>query len=266
MKLLFLGDIVGRSGRDAVCDWLPKARAEHGIDCAIVNAENAAGGFGMTPAICADLFAAGADVITSGNHVWDQQDIIPALSSDKRILRPHNYPPGTPGSGATLAQTKSGKKVLVMHVQGQIFMHESLGCPFAACDEVLKTYTLGANVDAIVIDIHAEANSEKYAMGHYFDGRVSLVVGTHTHVPTNDAHILKGGTAYQTDAGMCGDYDSCIGMKKETVLKRFTSKITKGNRMEAAMGEATLCGVIVETDDKTGLAKTIQPVKVGGVL
>ncbi len=206
------------------------------------------------------------DVITTGNHVWDQQDIIPTLAKEKRLLRPQNYPENTTGSGTVLATNNKGHKLLVIHLQGQVFMHEALSCPFAAADAVLKQYTMGGNVGAILVDIHAEANSEKMALGHYLDGRVSCVIGTHTHVPTGDAHILIKGTAYQSDAGMCGDYDSVIGMEKSVPIQRFLSKITKGNRMSAASGVATVCGAIIETDDKTGLATSISPIKVGGIL
>lgn len=266
MKILFLGDVVGRSGREAVCHYIAHARSQLQMDFVVVNAENAAGGFGLTPAICDDLFKAGAHVLTTGNHVWDQQDIIPRLSKDSRVLRPHNYPESTPGTGLHLITNHKGQSLLVLHLQGQVFMHEHLPCPFACADNALKTYTLGANVSAILVDIHAEANSEKMALGHYLDGRVSAVIGSHTHVPTSDARIFRGGTAYQTDAGMCGDYDSVIGMEKAAPIKRFVSKISKHNRMVAASGEATVCGAIVETDDKTGLAVSIEAIRSGGMI
>lgn len=266
MKILFLGDIVGRTGRDAVCAWLPRARKEHGLDFIVVNGENAAAGFGITPAIAQEFFKSGVDVITTGNHVWDQQDIIPYLAQEKRILRPQNYPEGTPGGGMVVCTNARGQSLMVLHVQCQLFMHELLPCPFAAADLALKTHTLGGNVQAILVDIHGEATSEKMAFGHYLDGRVSFVVGSHTHVPTNDAHILKGGTAYQTDAGMCGDYDSVIGMEKSAPIKRFVGKITKGVKLTAATGTTTICGAIVETDDKTGLARHIEVIKLGGAL
>lgn len=266
MKILFLGDVVGRSGRDAVCDYIPRARREQGLDFVVVNGENAAAGFGITPAIVAEFFKAGVDVITTGNHVWDQQEIIPTLSHEKRLLRPYNYPANTAGTGQVTVTNAKGQSLLVLHLQGQVFMHDALPCPFAAADTALSGQTLGGGVQAILVDIHAEANSEKMALGHYLDRRVSAVIGTHTHIPTNDAHILPGGTAYMTDAGMCGAYDSVIGMEKSTVIKRFTTKLTKGNRMSAASGPATVCGAIVETDDKTGLATAITPVKLGGVL
>ncbi len=266
MKILFLGDVVGRSGRDAVTAYIPRARKEHALDFVVVNGENAAAGFGITPAICEEFYKAGADIITTGNHVWDQQEIVSTLSRDKRLLRPHNYPETTIGTGVASVTNAKGQTLVVLHLQGQVFMHDQLPCPFACADSALKAYALGGNAAAILVDIHAEANSEKMAMGHHLDGRVSAVIGSHTHVPTNDAHILAGGTAYQTDAGMCGNYDSVIGMEKSTVLRRFTSKVTKGNRMTAASGEATVCGAIIETDDKTGLATAITPIKVGGVI
>lgn len=266
MRILFLGDIVGRSGRDAVCKWLPSARKEHALDFIVVNGENAAGGFGITAEISKDLFKAGADVITTGNHVFDQQDVISYIAQEKRLLRPHNYPESTVGTGVHLAKNARGQTLLVLHLQCQLFMHEMLACPFAAADAVLKSYALGAGAGAILVDIHGEASSEKMALGHYLDGRVSAVIGTHTHVPTADAHILNKGTAYQTDAGMCGDYDSVIGMEKSVPIKRFVTKVTKGHKLSAATGEATICGAIVETDDKMGLATAISPVKLGGVL
>ena len=266
MKILFLGDVVGRSGRDAVCAFLPKARKQHALDFIVVNGENAAGGFGITPAIYDDFIKAGADVVTTGNHAWDQQEIIPKFAKEKRLLRPQNYPEGTPGNGYYLATNNKGQTLLIIHVQGQLFMHEHLSCPFAACDSVLKQYKLAANANAVLIDIHAEASSEKMALGHYLDGRVSAVFGSHTHVPTNDARIFDAGTAYQTDAGMCGDYNSVLGMEKAAPIKRFLTKINKNNKMTVASGEATICGVIVETDDKTGLAIDITIIKEGGSL
>jgi metallophosphoesterase (TIGR00282 family) len=266
MKILFLGDVVGRSGRDAVCKWLPAARKDHALDFVVVNGENAAGGFGITPDIAKEFFKAGADVITTGNHVWDQQEIVPYIGQEKRLLRPHNYPPSTIGTGLAVATSARGQSLLVLHLQGQLFMHEMLSCPFACADAALKSHALVGGVGAILVDIHAEASSEKMALGHHLDGRVSAVIGTHTHVPTADAHILKGGTAYQTDAGMCGDYDSVIGMDKAAPVRRFVTKISKGQKLTAATGEATICGAIIETDDKTGLATRIEPVKVGGII
>jgi len=263
MKILFLGDIMGRSGREAVYSFLPQARKEHQLDFVVANGENAAGGFGITPVICDELYKTGVDVITTGNHIWDQQEIIPRLAKDKHLLRPHNYPEGTSGTGTCLVTNARGQSLLVIHLQGQIFMHENLPCPFACVDNVLKQYTPGSNVNAILVDIHAEANSEKMALGHYLDGRVSAVIGSHTHVPTNDARIFSGGTAYQTDTGMCGDYDSVIGMEKATPIKRFLTKVTKHTKMTVASGEATVCGIIITTNNKTGLAEGVEIVKKG---
>lgn len=256
MKILFLGDVVGRSGRDAVVSRLPKLKREHALDFIIVNADNAAGGFGVNPQICRDFFDAGADVITGGDHIWDQKEIVPYLSKEKRLLRPHNFPATTPGAGMGIFETQAGRKVMVLHLLGQVFHKENAACPFACAREVLASVKLGANVDAVVVDFHAEATSEKTAMGQFLDGQVSLVVGSHTHVPTADARILKGGTAYQTDAGMCGDYNSVIGFDPAGPLERFLSKIPKA-KLEPAQGVGTLCGVIVATGDK-GLAQSVE--------
>jgi 2',3'-cyclic-nucleotide 2'-phosphodiesterase len=264
MKLLFLGDIVGRSGRDAVEKFLPDLIKDQGLDFVIINGENAAAGFGITQKICKQFFDMGVDVITGGNHSWDQKEALAFISSEKRLLRPMNFPKGTPGLGANVYQTTAGKKVLVMNVMGRVFM-DALDDPFAAVEAELARYNLGASVDVIVVDFHGEATSEKMGMGHFADGRVSLVVGTHSHVPTADAQILPKGTAYQTDAGMCGDYNSVIGMQKEEPLRRFTRKIS-GGRFTPADGIGTMCGLIVETDNKSGLARHIEPVRLGGRL
>lgn len=264
MRLLFLGDIVGRSGRDALVAELPGLRRQLGLDFVIVNGENAAGGFGITGAICDDVFDAGADVITLGNHSWDQREALVHIEREPRLIRPVNYPSGTPGRGATLVESASGARVLVVNALGRVFM-EALDCPFEAVDRQLDACPLGQAADAIVVDMHAEATSEKMAMGHFCDGRASLVVGTHSHVPTADAQVLPGGTAYQTDAGMCGDYNSVIGMEKDEPLNRFTTKIPSG-RFQPAMGPATLCGVFVETDASSGLARRVEPVRLGGRL
>ena len=264
MRLLFLGDIVGRSGRDVLVAELPKLRRDLRLDFVVVNGENAAGGFGITGAICDEFFDAGADIITLGNHSWDQREALVHIAREPRLIRPVNYPAGTPGRGATLVEAASGGRVLVVNALGRVFM-DSLDCPFAAVDRELDACPLGQAADAIVIDIHAEATSEKMAMGHFCDGRASLVVGTHSHVPTADAQILPGGTAYQTDAGMCGDYNSVIGMEKDEPLNRFVTKIPSG-RFQPAMGPATLCGVFVETDAGSGLAQRVEPVRVGGRL
>ncbi len=254
MKILFLGDVVGRSGRDAVVKHVPVLRKSLALGFVLVNGDNAAGGFGITSQICKDFFAAGVDAITGGDHIWDQKDIVPYLATEKRLLRPRNFPDKTPGRGEETYTAAGGKKVTVLHLLGQVFHKEHAACPFAAADEMLASVKLRANTDAILVDFHAEATSEKMAMGRYLDGRVSAVVGSHTHVPTADARVLAKGTGYHTDGGMCGDYNSVIGFEEAAPLERFLSKITK-IRMEAAAGEATLCGTLIETDDATGLAK-----------
>lgn len=260
MRILFLGDLMGRSGRDAAIKKLPDLRRALKLDFVIVNAENAASGFGMTSKICKEVITAGADCISGGNHSFDQKEVITALDADTRLLRPANYPPVTPGRGHHI-YTIASRKVLVINLMGLVFMHPVLDCPFACVDQILSKHRLGKTVDAIVVDMHGEATSEKMAMGHYLDGRVSLVVGTHSHVPTADTQILDGGTAYQTDAGMCGDYNSVIGMNKEEPIHRFVTKMNR-ERFSPAMGEATVCGTFVETD-RFGLAKRIEPVRLG---
>lgn len=263
MKILFLGDIVGRAGRDAVIAALPGLRARLAADLVIVNVENAAHGFGVTPEIARAVLGAGADVLTLGNHAWDRREIIPYIEGEPRLLRPFNYPPGTPGRGAGVFAAGS-RKVLVVNAMGRLYM-DALDCPFRGIDALLAAHAIGRTVDAIVIDVHAEATSEKQSFAFHLDGRVSLVVGTHTHVPTADAQILPRGTAYQSDAGMCGDYDSVIGMQKEGATQRFIRKLP-GERLAPAEGEATICGVFVETDDATGLARRIAPLRQGGRL
>lgn len=264
MKVLFLGDVVGRSGRAAVQDFLPGLRERHGIDFVVCNGENAASGFGLTTKTAQELFNAGVDVLTSGNHAWDQREIISQMNSDDRLLRPLNYPAGTPGRGVGVYEDRKGRRIVVINVMGRIFM-DPLDDPFAGVDAVLQKVGLGASVNFILVDIHGEATSEKMAMGHFCDGRASLVVGTHSHIPTADAQILLGGTAYQTDAGMCGDYNSVIGMDKAEPLQRFTRKMSSG-RFSPAVGDGTLCGVLVEADDKTGLAVRIHPIRLGARL
>lgn len=264
MQLLFLGDLVGRAGRNAVIDELPQLVEDNQLDFVVVNGENAAAGFGITEEIVQNVLDAGADVITTGNHAWDQRDTLVYIERQQQLLRPANYPAGTPGKGANLFRAKNGADVLVVNVMGRVYM-DALDCPFTAIDKILADCPLGVVADAIIIDMHAEATSEKQAMGHFCDGRASLVVGTHTHVPTADHQILVGGTGYLSDAGMCGDYDSVLGMDKEEPVNRFLRKIN-GGRFTPALGEATVCGVAVETDDRTGLAKNISPVRLGGRL
>ena len=256
MKILYCGDVVGRPGREAVFKNIPVLREELKLDAVIVNGENAAHGFGLTPNICRDFFAKGVDVITTGNHIFDQPDIIPFLDADKRIIRPLNYPPQTIGRGSTVLDLANGKKILITQVMGRVFM-DALDCPVRALDEVLKQYALPFQVNAIIVDIHAEATSEKISFAHYFDGRVSGIFGTHTHVPTADDCILKKGTAYITDVGMCGDYDSVLGFEEETPIARLLKKYPT-ERLIPSKGTGTLCAVLLETDDKTGLALSIK--------
>jgi metallophosphoesterase (TIGR00282 family) len=264
MRILFVGDVVGRAGRDAVIRRLPDLRTRWHLDLVVVNGENAAGGFGITERILDDFLAAGADAVTLGNHSFDQREALVFIERAPRLLRPANYPEGTPGRGAALIETAAGAHVLVMNLMGRLFM-DALDDPFARAERELAACPLGQGCDATVIDFHAEATSEKMAFAHVVDGRASLVVGTHTHVPTADHQVLPGGTAFLSDAGMCGDYDSVIGMEKDEPVRRFTRKLASG-RFEPADGEATFCGVAIETDDGTGLARWIAPVRLGGRL
>jgi metallophosphoesterase (TIGR00282 family) len=264
MRILFLGDVVGRTGRETLIAELPGLRRRLAADCVVVNGENASHGFGLAPAMADAFFAAGADVITLGNHAWDRKELLGYIETQPRLIRPLNFPPGTPGHGSVLVDVAGGKRLLVLQVQGRLFM-EPLDDPVRLTAELLGKHRLGVTVDAIVADFHGEATSEKMAYGHSFDGRVSLVVGTHTHVPTADLQILPSGTAYQTDAGMCGDYDSVIGMDKGTAAARFWRRVP-GERLAPSEGVATLCGVFVETDSKTGLAVRAEPLRVGGRL
>lgn len=264
MRIAFLGDIVGRSGREAVIKELPMLRSKLCLDQVIVNAENASHGFGLSPIIAQDLFRAGVDVITLGNHSWDRKDLITYIAQEPRIVRPINYPTGTPGQGYHISFTKDEKKILVINAMGRLYM-DPLDDPFKMIETLLISYRLGETVDAVLIDIHAEASSEKMSLGYYLDGKVSAVIGTHTHVPTADYRILPLGTAYQTDAGMCGDYNSVIGMQKEAAINRFVTKMP-GYRFQPAEGSATICGLFIETDDATGLAKRTFPIRFQGEL
>ncbi len=264
MNILFLGDLVGRAGRDAAAAALPELRRSLQIDLAVVNAENASHGFGLAPEMARALLAAGADVITLGNHAWDRKELIPAIGDMPRVIRPINFPPGTPGAGSVIVEVSGGRRALVLNAMGRLFM-DPLDCPFRATADLLTRYRVGGTVSAIVCDFHAEATSEKMAYAHCFDSQLSFVVGTHTHVPTADCQVLPGGTAFQADAGMCGDYDSVIGMQKEGSAARFWRKMP-GERLAPAEGEATVCGTFVQTDDATGLALRIEPVRVGGRL
>jgi 2',3'-cyclic-nucleotide 2'-phosphodiesterase len=263
MRILFIGDVVGRSGRTIVSERLPGLIADWALDLVVINGENAAGGFGITETIYNELIDAGADAVTLGNHAWDQREALVFIERAPRLVRPLNYPAGTPGRGAAMVDTKNGKRALVINAMGRIFM-DPLDDPFAAVERELAACALGAGADAIVIDMHAEATSEKQAMGFFVDGRASLVVGTHTHAPTADQRILPGGTAFVSDVGMTGDFDSVIGMNKEEPLARFLRKVP-GGKFEPALGPATLCGLAVETDAK-GLATRVGAVRLGGVL
>lgn len=265
MRLMFLGDVVGKAGREAVYHHLPMLREQLKPDVIVVNGENAAHGFGITEDIFMKLREAGADVVTLGNHSFDQREALVFIAREDRMIRPINWPAGCPGAGSSLFETSRGRRVLVINAMGRVMVEPVLDDPFPAVDRALESCKLGRDCDAIILDFHAEASSEKMAMGHFCDGRASLVVGTHTHTPTADHHVLKGGTAYQTDAGMCGDYDSVIGMHKAEPLQRFLHKLPI-ERMKPAEGEATVAGLIVETDDISGLAKRVSPIRVGGML
>jgi metallophosphoesterase (TIGR00282 family) len=261
MRFLFLGDVVGRPGRVAVQEKLPGLRERWKLDCVVINGENSAGGFGITETICDELIAAGADVVTLGNHSWDHREALVFIERQPRMIRPANYPTGTPGRGAAVIEARNGARVLVVNVMGRLFM-DPLDDPFGAVERELSACPLGEVADAVIVDVHAEATSEKQAMAYFLDGRASLVVGTHTHAPTSDTRILPGGTAYQSDAGMCGDYDSILGMHREEPVRRFLQK-TPGARLEPATGPGTLSGVAVEIDDATGLASAVWAVRVG---
>ena len=265
MRLLFFGDVVGRAGRAAVAARLPGLRADWRLDFVVVNGENATGGIGLSAEHARGLLAAGADVVTLGDHAFDQKDMMSFIETEPRILRPLNYARTAPGHGARVFQAPGGRKVLVAQVLGQVFMKRAFDDPFSAIDGVLRSHPLGGLVQAAIVDMHCEATSEKMGMGHWCDGRASLVVGTHTHVPTADAQILAGGTAYLSDAGMCGAYASVIGMNKLEPIRRFVTGMAK-DRFTPAEGEATLSGCFVETDDRTGRAVRIDMVRVGGRL
>ena len=260
MKIIYCGDIVGRAGREAVLNNLEKLRETYKPDVIAVNVEDAAHGFGVTPGICRDFLDKGVDVLVTGNHVWQQRELIPFLNENKRIIRPLNYPENLPGRGVAEIELPNGRKLLAVQLLGRLFM-EAVDCPAQAMEKLLKNYTLGKNVAAILVDMHAEATSEKLAMGYFLDGRVSVVAGTHTHVPTADARILPKGTAYITDVGMCGDYESVLGFEVEEPVNRLNRRYT-GGRLVPAKGSGTLFGIFVETDDASGLAKTIEQIRI----
>jgi 2',3'-cyclic-nucleotide 2'-phosphodiesterase len=265
MRCLFLGDVMGRAGRVAIRDNLPRLRDEWRLDFVVVNGENASNGMGLSGEHAKLLLDAGADCVTLGDHAFDQKDMLQFIEGESRIVRPVNFAKGAPGRGHRLFTAPGGQKVLVVQVLGQVFMKRAFDDPFSALEPILKSHPRGGLAQAIIVDVHCEATSEKMAMGHYCDGRASLVVGTHTHVPTGDAMIMPGGTGYLTDAGMCGDYHSVIGMDKAEPMRRFITGMPK-NRFTPAIGEATLSGVFVETDDRTGSARDIRMVRLGGLL
>jgi metallophosphoesterase (TIGR00282 family) len=264
LRILFIGDVVGRSGRAIVQQRLPGLIADWKLDLVVLNGENAAGGFGITETIFREFIDAGVDIVTLGNHAWDQREALVFIERSPRLVRPLNYPKGTPGRGAAMIDTRGGARVLVINAMGRIFL-DPLDDPFTAIDRELERCALGRDADAIIVDFHAEVTSEKQAMGHYLDGRVSAVIGTHTHVPTADHQILPGGTAYQSDAGMTGDYDSVIGMVKDEPVSRFLRRIP-ATKFEAATGAPTLCGLAIETDDASGLATQVAAVRLGARL
>jgi metallophosphoesterase (TIGR00282 family) len=264
MRLLFIGDVVGRSGRKAVVEALPVLRQRYDLDFVIVNGENAAGGFGITEAITQEILDAGADAITLGNHAFDQKDTLVFIERQPRLIRPLNFPKGTPGRGAALLKARNDADVLVINAMGRVYMHE-LDCPFVAIDAELGACPLKEGCVAVFIDFHAEATSEKQALGVFVDGRATGVAGTHTHAPTSDERVLPRGTAYMSDAGMSGDYNSVLGMDSEEPVHRFLTRIPR-QRFEPALGPATVCGLAIDVDDKTGLATKVAPLRMGGVL
>ncbi|WP_022706817.1 MULTISPECIES: TIGR00282 family metallophosphoesterase [Paracoccus] len=265
MKILFLGDVMGRSGRRAITENLAGLRARLKADLVVVNAENSSGGRGLTAGHAQLLLESGADCLTLGDHAFDQKDMLSYIDREPRIIRPLNYAKDAPGRGSTIVTDQRGRKALIVQALGQVFMSRPYDDPFSALDGVLRAHPPGGMVQAVLVDIHAEATSEKMGVGHFCDGRASLVVGTHTHIPTGDAQILPRGTGYMSDAGMCGDYDSVIGMEKTEPLRRFVTGMTR-DRFTPAEGPGTLSGVLVETDDRTGMAKRIEAVRMGGRL
>lgn len=261
MKIVFIGDVVARAGRDALAKHLPEVRSELNPDVVIVNGENAAHGIGINEKICKEFFDLGVDVITLGNHAWDQREVIPYIEREQRLVRPLNYPAQTPGKGSYIHTLRDGRKIMVINAMARLFM-DPLDDPFAQVEQLISSQRMGKTVHAIFLDFHGEATSEKMAMGHFLDGKVSAVIGTHTHVPTADAQILPKGTALQCDAGMTGDYNSVIGMNINTPIMRFTRKFSI-EKLSPAEGEGTMCGTYIETDDSTGLAKEIRAIRRG---
>ena len=265
MRILFIGDIMGRAGREALEKYLPDVQSKLNPNVTIVNGENSAHGRGITEKFCNQFFNWGADVITTGNHVWDQREVLKYITREPRLLRPANFPAKTtPGNGSYVFETKQGQRILVVNMMCRLFM-DPLDDPFSCMEDILTKHKLGQNCDAIFVDLHGETTSEKMSFGHVFSGRISAVIGTHTHIPTADAHVMKGGTAYMSDAGMSGDYDSVIGMQKHSATHRFTHK-TPGDHAIPASENTMLCGALVVTDDNTGKALSIEPLRIGDVL
>ena len=264
MNILFLGDVMGRCGRDALAKILPSLRIDWKLDFVVVNAENATSGAGLSIEHAKQILSFGVDCITLGDHSFDQREMLTFIQQEPRILRPINFANTAPGKGSGVFLTQSGEKVLVTQALGQVFMKKNFSDPFAGLDTILNNAQIGKTCAAVIVDIHAEATSEKMAIGHWCDGRATLVVGTHTHVPTADLQILDKGTAFQSDAGMCGDYNSVIGMDKVEPMQRFVTGMSKG-RFVPAKGVATLCGVFVEVAP-SGLARRVESVRIGGVL
>jgi 2',3'-cyclic-nucleotide 2'-phosphodiesterase len=265
MRILFLGDVMGRSGREGIKLHLPALKERLRPDVLIINVENAAAGVGVTDKLAQEFFALGAACLTTGNHAWGQKELVSTIDREPRLLRPLNFTAGTPGQGSYVHTLPDGRRILIVNVMARLFTGTFLDDPFAALERLLTQHRLGQTVQAIFVDFHGEATSEKMAFAHVFDGRISAMIGTHTHIPTADHHLLPKGTAYLTDAGMCGDYDSVIGMKKELAIGRFTRSLP-GERLAPAEGEATVCGVLVDTDDSTGLARRLARIQVGGKL
>lgn len=264
MRILFVGDVMGRSGREALEKYLPRLKEQLKIDVAILNGENAAHGRGITEKHCKQFYELGADCITTGNHVWDQREILTYIQRDPKLLRPANFPKGTPGQGLYIHALQDGRRIAVINLMARLFM-DPLDDPFQAMETILKEHRLEADCDAIFVDFHGEATSEKMAFAHCFDGRITAMIGTHTHIPTADAHIMQNGTAYMTDAGMTGDYNSVIGVQKEQAIQKFTKKLP-GAHFIPASENMTLCGALVITSDTSGGATAIAPVRIGDTL
>jgi metallophosphoesterase (TIGR00282 family) len=264
VRILYVGDVVGRSGRAILLERVGELRERLRLDALVVNGENAAAGYGITIKICEEFLGAGVDVLTTGNHVWDQKELVSYIARQPRLVRPLNMQPGTPGNGVCEFRTANGRRLVVIQLMSRLFM-KLLDDPFRAVERELQRFRLGSTADAILVDVHGEATSEKTALGHFLDGLVSLVAGTHTHIPTADAQILPAGTGYITDVGMTGDYDSVIGMDKLLALAKWRHD-TPQQRLEPASGPATLCGVYVETNERTGLASRIAPLRLGARL